>query len=73
MRGTSEPPKGSPRPLGRGGGQRFVPKNKNRAVLLVPERQSDGTRTFKLVKGSIQPGYALELWKRIVEKQRGAS
>jgi hypothetical protein len=52
---------------------RFVPKNKNRAVLLVPERQSDGTRTFKLVKGSIQPGYALELWKRIVEKQRGAS
>jgi hypothetical protein len=73
MRGTNEPPKGNLRPLGLGGGQRFVPKNKNRAVLLLPERQSDGTRTFKLVKGSIQPGYASELWKRIVEKQRGAS
>ena len=50
-----------------------MPKNKNRAVLLVPKRQSNGTRTFKLVKGLIQPGYALELWKRIVEKHRGAS
>jgi DNA mismatch repair ATPase MutS len=46
---------------------KFVPKNSKRVVLLVPERLSDGTRTYRLVKGSIQPGYALELWRKIAE------
>lgn len=46
---------------------RFVSKNSRRFVLLVPERLSDGTRTYRLVKGSIQPGYALELWREITE------
>ncbi|MEM0003778.1 MAG: hypothetical protein QXE10_00980 [Desulfurococcaceae archaeon] len=44
---------------------RFIPKNSKKAVLLVPERLSDGTRTYRLVKGSIQPGYALELWRKM--------
>ncbi|MCI4462391.1 MAG: hypothetical protein JHC12_05510 [Thermogladius sp.] len=44
---------------------RFIPKYSGKAVLLVPERLSDGTRTYKLVKGSIQPGYALEVWRKI--------
>ena len=41
--------------------------NGEKAVLLVPERLSDGTRTYRLIKGSIQLGYVLELWRKIAE------
>jgi len=47
---------------------RFIPRYSRKLVLLVPERLSDGTRTYRLVRGSIQPGYALELWRKTVEK-----
>lgn len=47
---------------------RFIPRYGKKVVLLVPERLSDGTRTYRLVRGSIQPGYALELWRKTVEK-----
>jgi len=42
---------------------RAVSKNSRRVMLLVLERLSNGTRTYRLVKGSIQLGYALELWR----------
>jgi DNA mismatch repair ATPase MutS len=45
----------------------FIPKYGKKAVLLVPERLGDGTRTYRLIKGSIQPGYVLELWRKIAE------
>ena len=45
----------------------FISKYGKKAVLLVPERLSDGTRTYRLIKGSIQPGYVLELWRKIAE------
>jgi hypothetical protein len=48
---------------------RFISKYGKKAVLLVPERLSDGTRTYRLVKGSIQPGYALELWRKMTGNQ----
>jgi len=42
----------------------FIKDNKNRSVLLIPERLKDGTRTFKLVQGFVQSGYALEIWNK---------
>jgi len=42
----------------------FIKENKNKAVLLTPERLKDGTRTFKLVQGFVQSGYALEIWDK---------
>ena len=42
----------------------FIKDNKNRSVLLTPERLKDGTRTFKLVQGFVQSGYALEIWNK---------
>jgi hypothetical protein len=44
---------------------KFIPRYSKKVVLLVPERLSDGTRTYRLVKGSMQPGYVLELWRKI--------
>jgi len=43
---------------------KFINYNKNRAILLTPERLKDGTRTFRLVESSVQPGYAVEIWNR---------
>jgi DNA mismatch repair ATPase MutS len=44
---------------------RFTNRYSKKTVLLVPERLKDGTRTFRLVRGFIQPGYAMELWRKI--------
>jgi len=44
----------------------FIRDNGGRAILLVPERLKDGTRTFRLLQGSVQPGYALEIWDKLV-------
>ncbi|MFP3286779.1 MAG: hypothetical protein RXP86_05975 [Acidilobus sp.] len=45
---------------------RLIRDNGGRAILLVPERLKDGTRTFRLLQGSVQPGYALEIWDKLV-------
>jgi len=43
----------------------LIKRYKEKIVLLVPERLEDGTRTFRLIRGTIQPGYAIDLWNRI--------
>jgi hypothetical protein len=44
---------------------KFVTHYGDKIVLLVPERLEDGTRTYRLVRGSLQPGYAMDLWKKL--------
>jgi hypothetical protein len=43
----------------------FTRKYGERAVLLVPERLSNGERTFRLVRGALQPGFAMDLWAKL--------
>ncbi len=43
----------------------FTRRYGERAVLLVPERLKSGERTFRLVRGSLQPGYAMDLWVKL--------
>ncbi|MDT7969041.1 MAG: hypothetical protein RQ842_00650 [Vulcanisaeta sp.] len=43
----------------------FTRKYGERAVLLVPERLSNGERTFRLVMGTLQPGFAMDLWAKL--------
>jgi len=44
---------------------KFVTHYGDKIVLLVPERLEDGTRTYRLMRGSLQPGYAMDLWKKL--------
>jgi len=46
----------------------FVKKEGEHVVLLTPERLEDGTRTFRLVRGSVQLGYAVEIWDKFFSK-----
>ncbi|MFP3177845.1 MAG: hypothetical protein RXQ96_02575, partial [Thermocladium sp.] len=43
----------------------FARRYGERAVLLVPERLKSSERTFRLVRGSLQPGYAMDLWVKL--------
>lgn len=43
----------------------FIKDYGDRVVLLAPERLKDGTRTFRLVQGFLQPGYAVEIWNKV--------
>ncbi len=43
---------------------RFLDRYREKAVLLVPEVQQDGTRTFRLVRGRPTPGYAIDIWRK---------
>jgi DNA mismatch repair ATPase MutS len=43
----------------------FIKRYGKKTILLIPERLGDGTRTFRLVRGSLQPGYAIDLWRKV--------
>jgi hypothetical protein len=51
----------------------FVKEYGDRVVLLTPERLKDGTRTFRLVRGSVQPGYALDIWDKLFKRESSAA
>lgn len=40
---------------------------KEKMTLIVPERLENGTRTFRLIKGEVTLGYALDLWNKYID------
>jgi hypothetical protein len=44
--------------------RKFLDRDSEHSVLLTPQLLPNGKRSFKLIKGYLTPGYALDLWKK---------